>query len=220
MEGRAYAAYPRNMYTPFWKQALPPGMSPEEEAAQELSAEGIRKTSGEAQAEAVGLNLAENFESLLQQQILDALPVLVFLERAGKVVYANAEARSLLGHTEGEWIARPMEEVVWGLSPGTAEPLTKLIGTRKGSPFHATVPARSGQLLSVEGIYSLLNAELRESVIVAHPSGRERAPKSRLMEEHPGSRGDCAWKPCALHQSRVYHDVRVHRRRGKRGKPH
>jgi Amt family ammonium transporter len=171
------------MYTPFWKQALPPGMSPEEEAAQELSAEGIRKTSGEAQAEAVGLNLAENFGSLLQQQILDALPVLVFLERAGKVVYANAEARSLLGHTEGEWIARPMEEVVWGLSPGTAEPLTKLIGTRKGSPFHATVPARSGQLLSVEGIYSLLNAELRESVIVAHPSGRERAPKSRLMED-------------------------------------
>jgi Amt family ammonium transporter len=35
----------------------------------------------------------------------------------------------------------------------------------------------------VEGTYSLLNSELRESVIVAHPSGRERAPKSRLMED-------------------------------------
>jgi Amt family ammonium transporter len=131
------------------------------------------------------LNLAGNFDSLQQQEILDALPVLVFLERAGKVVYANAEARNLLGHTksEGEWVARPMEEVLWGLFPGTAEPLTQLIGTRKGSPFHATVPARSGRLLPVEGTYSLLNAELGESVIVAHPSSRERAPKSRLMED-------------------------------------
>jgi Amt family ammonium transporter len=131
------------------------------------------------------LNLAGNFDSLQQQEILDALPVLVFLERAGKVVYANAEARNLLGHTksEGDWVARPMEEVLWGLFPGTAEPLTQLIGTRKGSPFHATVPARSGRLLPVEGTYSLLNAELGESVIVAHPSSRERAPKSRLMED-------------------------------------
>jgi PAS domain S-box-containing protein len=28
-----------------------------------------------------------------------------------------------------------------------------------------------------------LNAELREAIIVAHPSGRVRAPKSRLMED-------------------------------------
>ena len=182
MESSACAAYARRMYTPFWKQELLPGITPEEES-QEPSAEGTRNSSGDAQADVVGLNLAQNFESLQQQEILDALPVLVFLERAGKVVYANAEARSLLGHTEGEWVARPMEEVVWGLSPGTAEPLTKLIGTRKGSPFHATVPARSGRLLSVEGSYCLLNTELRESVIVAHLSGRERAPKSRLMED-------------------------------------
>jgi Amt family ammonium transporter len=138
---------------------------------------------GNAPADAASLNLAENFESLQQQEILDALPVLVFLERAGKVVFANTEARNLLGHTEGDWVARPMEEVLWALFPGTAEPLTQLIGTRKGSPFHATVPARSGQLLPVEGIYSLLNYDLGESVIVAHPSGRERAPKSRMMED-------------------------------------
>jgi Amt family ammonium transporter len=166
---------------------MPPEINRVEEGVREPSAAGAKhlsgNTSGSKQADASSLNLTENSDSLQQQEILDALPVLVFLERAGKVVYANVEARNLLGHTEGDWVARPVEEVLWGLFPGTAEPLTQLIGTRKGSPFHATVPARSGRLLSVEGTYSLLNAELRESVIVAHPSGRERAPKSRLMED-------------------------------------
>jgi diguanylate cyclase (GGDEF)-like protein/PAS domain S-box-containing protein len=132
---------------------------------------------------ATGLNLPENADSRRQQEILDALPVLVFLERAGKIVFANAEARQMLGLTEGEWVQRPVEDVLWGLFPGTAEPQTLLTGTGKGSPFHATMPMKSGKLAPVEGTYCILNAELREAVIVAHPGGRERAPKSRLMED-------------------------------------
>jgi Amt family ammonium transporter len=134
-------------------------------------------------SEATRLNLPENADSSKQQEILDALPVLVFLERAGKIVFANAEARQMLGLTEGEWIRRPVEDVLWGLFPGTAEPQTLLTSTRKGSPFHATMPARNGRLLPVEGTYSMLDTELREAVIVAHPGGRDRAPKSRLMED-------------------------------------
>jgi len=118
-----------------------------------------------------------------QREVLDGLPVLVFLERAGKIVFANVEARQLLGMTEGEWIARPVEDVLWGLFPGTAEPQTLLTGTRHGSPFHATLPAPNGSLVPVEGTYSVSNAQLREAVIVAHPSEKERAPKSRLMED-------------------------------------
>ena len=133
--------------------------------------------------EATGLMLPENGDSSRQQEILDALPVLVFLERAGRIVFANAEARQMLGLTEGEWVERPVEDVLWGLYPGTAEPQTLLTGTRKGSPFHATIPANSGELLPVEGTYSILDAELREAVIVAHPGGREPAPRSRLMED-------------------------------------
>jgi Amt family ammonium transporter len=129
------------------------------------------------------VNLPENSDSAHQQKILDALPVLVFLERAGRIVFANAEARQMLGMSEGEWIDRPVEEVLWGLFPGTAEPQTLLTGTRRGSPFHATMPTESGRLLPVEGTYSILNAELREAVIVAHPGGRERAPKPGLMED-------------------------------------
>lgn len=128
------------------------------------------------------LNLPENLDSVEQREVLDALPALVFLERAGKIVFANAEARQMLDQTEGEWIPRPVEDVLWGLFPGTAEPQTLLTATRKGSPFHATMPA-NGRLLPVEGTYSLLNAELREAVIVAHPGGQERAPRSRLMED-------------------------------------
>ena len=139
--------------------------------------------SGDVPREATGLNLPENADSDKQREILDALPVLVFLERAGKIVFANAEARQMLGLTEGEWVQRPVEDVLWGLFPGTAEPQTLLTGTEKGSPFHATMPAKNGKLLPVEGTYSILDAELREAVIVAHPGGRERAPKSRLMED-------------------------------------
>jgi len=159
------------MATPVWKTTF----EPEEELARGRLAVVPREGSS--------LNLPENSESSDQQQILDALPVLVFLERAGRIVFANAEARQMLGLVEGEWISRPVEDVLWGLFPGTAEPQTSLTGTRKGSPFHATLPTLSGRLMPVEGTYSILDAELREAVIVAHPGGRERAPKSRLMED-------------------------------------
>ena len=129
------------------------------------------------------MNLYKNANPDAQREVLDSLPVLIFLERAGTIVFANAEARLLLGLTEGAWVARPVEEVLWGLSAGTAEPQTQLTGTPRGYPFHATLPENNGRLIPVEGTYSVLNPELREAVIVAHPSERERAPKSRLMED-------------------------------------
>lgn len=159
------------MATPLWKAAIAPL--------------GQETDSGNAAepCESDTLNLPANSDSEQQQEVLDALPVLVFLERAGKVVFANAEARQTMGASEADWSPRPIEDVLWGLFPGTAEPQTHLIGTNAGSPFHATMPTRGGRLLSVEGTYSILNAEKREAIIVAHPSGRVRAPKSRLMED-------------------------------------
>ena len=159
------------MATPIWKAAT----APIETRAEATIALGPET--------AMSLNLPENSDSAQQQEVLDALPVLVFLERAGRVVFANAEARQTLGLAEGEWAPRAVEDVLWGLFPGTAEPQTQLIGTRAGSPFHATLPTRGGRLLPVEGTYSILSTELREAIIVAHPSGRVRAPKSRLMED-------------------------------------
>jgi diguanylate cyclase (GGDEF)-like protein/PAS domain S-box-containing protein len=129
------------------------------------------------------LNLPENSGSEQQIEILDALPALVFLEREGRIVFANAEARQMLGLAEGEWAPRPVEDVLWGLYPGTAEPQTTLTASRRGSPFHATLPAKNGRLYPVEGTCSILDAASREAVIVAHPSGREKAPRSRLMED-------------------------------------
>ncbi|MGB7264630.1 MAG: diguanylate cyclase, partial [Terracidiphilus sp.] len=129
------------------------------------------------------MNLHEYPSPDATKEVLDGLPVLVFIEREGKIVFANSEARQTLGFAEGEWIHRPVEDVLWGLFPGTAEPQTLLTGTKHGSPFHATMPTMDGRLISVEGTYSILNPELREAVIVAHPTERERAPKSRLMED-------------------------------------
>jgi diguanylate cyclase (GGDEF)-like protein/PAS domain S-box-containing protein len=131
----------------------------------------------------MNVNLPENSDSTQQQEILDALPVMVFLERGGRIIFANAEARQMLGVAEGRWIQRPVEEVLWGLFPGTAEPQTALTGSRHGRPFHATLSVKGGRLMPVEGTYSLLNAELHEAVIVAQAGGRERAPKPRLMED-------------------------------------
>ncbi len=133
--------------------------------------------------EAIRLNRSENASPDAQREVLDGLPVLVFLEREGKIVFANAEARRTLGSMDGEWIIRPVEEVLWGLFPGTAEPQTHLTGTEHSSPFHATLPDKDGHLTPVEGTYSILNPELREAVIVAHPSEREPARRSRLMED-------------------------------------
>jgi diguanylate cyclase (GGDEF)-like protein/PAS domain S-box-containing protein len=143
------------------------------------SASGELASSGEA----IGLNLYGDANPDAQRDVLDGLPVLIFLERAGEVVFANTEARRTLGLTEGEWAPHPVEEIIWGLFPGTAEPQTVLTGTERSSPFHATLHDTKGLLIPIEGTYSILNPELREAVIVAHPSDRERAPKSRLMED-------------------------------------
>src|SRR5580692_8151900 len=160
------------MAIPIWKSAKAP--SKKKQARSGIAPDPSETTS---------LNLPENSESAQQQEVLDALPVLVFLERAGNIVFANAEARQTLGIHEEEWTPRPVEDVLWGLFPGTAEPQTQLAGTQRGSPFHATLPAKNGRLVPVEGTYSILNPELREAVIVAHPSGEERVPRSRLMED-------------------------------------
>jgi PAS domain S-box-containing protein len=111
------------------------------------------------------------------------LPALVFLERAGRIIFANSEARQMLGHAKDDWTPRPVEEVLWGLFPGTAEPQTLLTGTGRGNPFHATMPTGNGSMQPVEGTYSLINPLTREAVIVAHPGRREKAPKTRLMED-------------------------------------
>jgi len=131
----------------------------------------------------MNLTLQNNPIPEQQREVLDGLPVLIFLEQAGMAVFANAEARELLGVAEGEWVDRPVEDLLWGLFPGTAEPKTQLSGTLRGSPFHATLPGANGRLLAVEGTYSILNAEMQEAVIVAHLSDYERAPRSRLMED-------------------------------------
>ncbi len=171
MDAGATATYDFPMAAPHGSKTLEPECN---------AAQGLRKTGPE---EAAIYDLPANANSLQQRQILDALPVLVFLERAGRIVFANAEARQMMGLTEGEWSPRPIEEVLWGLFPGTAEPQTLLTGTRRGSPFHATMPTKGGRLSPVEGTYSLVDATLREAVIVAHPGGREKVPKTRLMED-------------------------------------
>ena len=130
------------------------------------------------------MNLAQNPQNTAQQQVLDALPVLVLIERSGKVVFANAEVRHLLGRDEGEWIPAATEELIWGLGAGTAEPHTRLSDHGRARPFHATLPTAKGRILSIEGVYCPGDEEDPETaLIIAHPASHERAPRTRLMED-------------------------------------
>lgn len=129
------------------------------------------------------MNLPENSNSIEQREILDALPVLVFLERGGQIVFANAEARRAMGVGDSEWVQRPVEDIVWGLFPGTAEPQTSLMGSTFGNPFHAKLACKGGQMTPLEGTYSILDPDSRQGVIVAHLANRDRASTPRLMDD-------------------------------------
>lgn len=130
----------------------------------------------------IGLMGPEDPGSAQQRIVLDALPALVFMERGGMIVYANAEARREIG-VEGAWQERPVDDVLWGLHAGTAEPRTHITGSARSSPFHATLACRNGRMTPVEGTQCLVDALKRESVIVAQVAGRERRPKPGLMED-------------------------------------
>ncbi len=154
--------------------------------ASTLSQHGLSDSQGVTAAgdlKDVNVNLPANANSSLQQEILDSLPVLVFLEREGLIVFANAEARQVLGADGENWHSKPVEDVLWGLLPGTAEPRTRLAGSATCSPFHATMSTPGGQLVHVEGTYSLVSADLREAVIVAQTGVKESAPRPRLLED-------------------------------------
>lgn len=129
------------------------------------------------------MNLPMNSDSAEQREILDALPVLVFLERAGKVVYANLGARELLGLADREWNPCPVEDVLWGLSPGMAEPQTQLTAGCDATPFHATLHCPDGQMLAVEGVCRTLDRDPCDAVIIACPKGAVQTPRLRLMED-------------------------------------
>ena len=90
----------------------------------------------------------------------------------------------MLGVTDGEWMHRPTEEVLW-------EPVSRHGRTAKSGDRDEDGAARSmprfrpaaGGCMPIEGTYTLLTADVREAIIVAHPGGRERAPKPRLMDD-------------------------------------
>jgi Amt family ammonium transporter len=129
------------------------------------------------------LNLPQNSDSPVQREILDALPALVFLEREGQVVFANAQARRILGIAEHHWTARSSEEILWGLSSGTADSQTLVAASGQGSPFQATLAAGTGELLPVEGIRSILSTEPLDAIIVALSKQPAEMPKLNLMED-------------------------------------
>ena len=174
--------------------------------------------------EAKGLNLPENCG--LQQAAGDSGRL------AGSRFSGTVQARSCLpmlkrgrcwGLTEGEWVARPVEDVLWGLFPGTAEPQTLLNGTRRAARSTPPCRRRDGKLLPVEGTYSILErgaARGRDRGPSRRTrTGAEVAADGRRAGQHSRSGGHRTRQPRSLHQSGVYEHVRLHRRRSQRRQP-
>ena len=126
----------------------------------------------------------DRIDPLAQRALFDALPVLLFLERSGQVIFANTAARRLMGVEDRPWTGRAMEELLWGLYPSLAEPDSSLTGPRvSGRCFHASLAAGDGETIAIEGAYCMLNESRREAVIVAHASGRAPAARPGMMDD-------------------------------------
>lgn len=126
------------------------------------------------------MNVEEIIGSVGLTEILDGLPVLVFLERAGTILFANAEARGVLGVEP--WREQSVEEVLWGFYAGTAEPRTQVRKPENGSAFHASLRIADGQRVAVEGTYRVLDVARREAVIVACRMGQDEKTPGWMEE--------------------------------------
>lgn len=122
-------------------------------------------------------------EAAAQRALFDALPVLLFLERAGQVFFANVAARTLLGVADRPWTERSLEELLWGLSAGLAEPDSSLTSAVRGRSFRASLVDAAGQTIGVDGAYCMLSESRHEAVIVAHISGRAQAVRPGMTED-------------------------------------
>ena len=127
----------------------------------------------------MALNDPENTKNPEQRSYFGSLPLLVFLERGGKIVFANAEARQMLGLVLGDWLPRSIEDVLWGFTAG-AEPRGRQTAPESASRyFRATVPSRHGQQYPVIGSYTIVQGSPREAIIVAQPAAEEQAESAK-----------------------------------------
>lgn len=125
------------------------------------------------------MNFEQDAGKTEQAEILDRLPALIFLERAGEIVFANAAARSLLGIDP--WQARKIEAVLEGFITDANEQRP----AESGIDFHATLRDATGAPTAVAGRYRVLE-EQREAVMIAHRAELEKKVPGLLEEALAG----------------------------------
>jgi len=119
------------------------------------------------------VNLSDHAELPEQKAILDELPVLIFLAREGKVIFANAAVRSRLGEdVSSAWTLCEVEALLPGVLADEEAVVDQL------RPFRATLIARDGRPVFIEGSLLLQDSGKRSVVIIAH----ETVPSQRLEE--------------------------------------
>jgi len=119
------------------------------------------------------VNLSDHAELPEQKAILDELPVLIFLAREGKVIFANAAVRSRLGEdVSSAWTLCEVEALLPGVLADEEAVVDQL------RPFRATLIARDGRPVFIEGSLLLQDSGKRSVVIIAH----ETVPSQRLAE--------------------------------------
>lgn len=110
----------------------------------------------------------------------DTLPAFVFVERQGRIVYANLAARRALGQNLGDPLDKPVEEIFWGTPPHSVQ--THSSSTPQG--FESRILGAEDRLIPVRGVRNLADPENSETIIIAVPSAHQQeTPRSNFLED-------------------------------------
>lgn len=114
----------------------------------------------------------------------DTLPAYVFVERKGRIVYANLAARQILGAQPGESFDRPTGEIFWELSPSPVDPSGLMNIPDQAQGFESQIRGAKDQVIPVRGVCNLADPEKNESIIIAVPT------PNREGKEYPNLFGE------------------------------
>lgn len=112
----------------------------------------------------------------------DTLPAYVFVERQGRIVYANLAAREALGAEPEEAFDRPTGEIFWELVPSASAAVGLMKVGDHAQGFESRIRGAADRVIPVHGICNLADPVNREAIIIAVPSPRQPPPFNFLGE--------------------------------------
>lgn len=113
----------------------------------------------------------------------DTLPAYVFVERQGRIIYANLAARQVLGAQPEETLDRPTGEIFWELVPSTSENVKLMSISDNTQGFESRIRGAEDRVIPVRGVCNLSDPVNRETIIIAVPSPTLNTSSNNFLGE-------------------------------------